>query len=264
MRDHEAGRGTKVELDAFGTKHTTYLSTDGIAKNRLDSKFASSPLARRFLDELRGQKVLLMAELKRGPVWDIDKGITLRIKQPLPNHEAVSLLRSAYLMVFSLLGRGGYRYTESEAIRPIREQIMNPDVELVPCHLWDLSSLPGAKNQIIMKRDRPFCWIAKIGSIGVMLPHTGTTEQYKEVMELPEHITLEHKDLVGWRPAKFGQQFSFEMPLYKDSEHAGKDLFGRELTISAGEYERQVVVVNQQGLICTFLPTGPTRPHFRG
>ena len=61
-------------------------------------------------------------------------------------------------MVFSLLGKGGYRYAESEAIRPIREQIMKPDKELVPFPLWDLSPLPKSKtlmasdNFIIMKR----------------------------------------------------------------------------------------------------------------
>ena len=115
IRDHEAGRGTKMELDIFGTKHTTYFSPDGIAKSRLYSKFASSPLARRFLDESSGREILLLAELTRGPIWESSKGIAMRIKQPSPNHVAVSWLRSAYLMVFSLLGKGGYRYAESEA-----------------------------------------------------------------------------------------------------------------------------------------------------
>ena len=264
IRDHEAGRGTKMELDIFGTKHTTYFSPDGIAKSRLYSKFASSPLARRFLDESSGREILLLAELTRGPIWESSKGIAMRINQPSPNHVAVSWLRSAYLMVFSLLGKGGYRYAESEAIRPIREQIMKPDKELVPFPLWDLSPLPKPKtlmasdNFIIMKRNRPFCWIAKIGNTGVLLPHAGAAKHYKEVIELPDEITLKHKDLIGWRPAKFGQHFSFEMPLYKESEHVDKDLFGIELTMPVGEYERQTVVVNQQGLICTFLPIGPT------
>ena len=93
---------------------------------------------------------------------------------------------------------------------------------------------------------------------GVLLPHAGAAKHYKEVIELPDEITLKHKDLIGWRPAKFGQHFSFEMPLYKESEHVDKDLFGIELTMPVGEYERQTVVVNQQGLICTFLPIGPT------
>ena len=44
---------------------------------------------------------------------------------------------------------------------------------------------------------------------------------------------------------------------------ADKDLFGMEITIPAKEYERQFVVVNQQGLICTFLPIGLTRPRRR-
>ena len=136
---------------------------------------------------------------------------------------------------------------------------MKPDGELVPWPIWNLPSLPGAKNQIMMKRDRPFCWIAKIGSIGVMLPHTGTTEQYKEVMELPEHITLNGKGRISWRPEKFGRRLTRDLSFGKDSGYVGQDFFGM-IHAPKGEYEQQFVVVNQQGLICSFLPIRATRP----
>ena len=259
----KTGRGTRVELDVFGTKHTTYLSPDGITENDLDSRLASKPNVKGFLDDLGDRKLVLLAELERGPVWDVSKGITLTTKRPPANQMAVSWLRSAYLLVFSLLGQGGYRYAESEAIRPIREQIMKPDDELVPCLLLDLSPLydllPSSyKNIIILINwQQPFCWIVKIGSMGVLLPHGGTTKHYREVVALPDQIKIGGR-LRWWRPEKFGKKLSFELPLREDSDQVDKDLFGSELTVSVGELERRCIVVNQQGLFTTFIPFGPT------
>ena len=269
MVDRTAGRGTKVELDVCGTKQTTYFSPEGTMDAESVGRRTSDPavmqMRDRLRDRLRGQKIVLWAEMKRGPDsdWDVNKGITITIKQPPPNHVAVSWLRSAYLLVFSLLGQGGYRYAESEAIRPIREQIMKPDDELAPCLLLDLSPLYGllpssSKDIIILNnRHQPFCWIVKIDSMGVLLPHGGTAEHYREVVELPDQIKIVGR-LRWWRPEKSGEKPSFELSLREDSGQVDKDLFGSELTVSVGEREQRCIVVNQQGLICTFIPFGPT------
>ena len=45
----------------------------------------------------------------------------------LRHYEKISLIKSAYLMVFSLMGIGGYHFAENVALKPIREQIMNPE-----------------------------------------------------------------------------------------------------------------------------------------
>ena len=260
------GQGTKVRINICGGDHTTYFLSDSDARAKLERLAISDPATRQLQRRLDGQEIVLLTKGKRGAVWDPSKGITMSTVRPPWNQVKVSELRSAYLMVFSLLGRGGYRYAESEAIRPIREQIMKPDEELVPCPLWSLPASKlrmASKNLIIMKRNRPVCWIAKIGNRCVLLPHAGTAKHYNEVVELPDRVTREHKGLVGWSPVKFGQHVSLDLPLYKDSEYADKDLFGMEITIPAKEYERQFVVVNQQGLICTFLPIGLTRPRRR-
>ena len=264
MMDQKAGRGIKVELDVCGTKHTTYFSPDGAMDAGSVGRRTSSPDAQRLrsqlLSELNGQKIALWAEMKRGPDsdWDVNKGITITLKQPSPNHVVVSWLRSAYLLVFSLLGQRGYRYAESEAIRPIREQIMKPDDELVPSPLCDLSPPPAPKDLIIMNNwQQPFCWIVKIGNMGVLLPHSGNAMHYKEVVELPDQIKIVG-ELRGWRPAKFGEGFSRELTLREDSDQVGKDFFGSEFTVSAGEHERRCIVVDQQGLVCTVMPFGPT------
>ena len=257
-RDREAGRGVRVELDVFGTKHTTFFSPDGIAKIGLDSKLASSTNMKNFLGKMSGHRFHLLTEMKRGPIWDVSKGITLTIKRPRPNHTAVSWLRSAYLLVFSLLGRSGYRYAESEAIRPIREQIMNPDDELLPWLLCDVSRLRLPNELIIMNNWKQlFCWIVKVGSMGVFLPHGSTSNHCREVLKMPDQIVP--TEFRGWHPAAFGKSVSCELTLHEDSTHANADLFGHELTIPSGELERQCIVVNQQGLVCTIMPFGPTR-----
>ena len=153
----KAGRGEKVELDVCGAKHTTYLSPDGISRKDLDSRLVSEPLVKSFLQQLGDRKLIFLAQLQRGPDWDVTKGITITARRPSANHMAVSWLRSSYLLVFSLLGQSGYRYAESEAIRPIRDQIMRPDEELVPSLLCDVSQLRVPDELILINNwQQPF------------------------------------------------------------------------------------------------------------
>ena len=256
--DAETGRGIKVELDVCGTKHTTYLSPDGIEKSDLDTRLLSSPDVESFLKrmESKGQKTVLLAQITRGPNWDVSKGITISAKKPSPHRIAVSWLRSAYLLVFCLLGPSGYRYAQSEALRPIRDQILNPDTDIVPPLLCNIPLLGLPKELIfINKWQHPYCWIVKIGDLGVLLPHGGSADHYKKVQDLPDKILP--KELIGWYPRKFGESKSFELSLRQDSPHLGRDLFGQEITISHGDFERKCMVVNQHELLGTYLPSSP-------
>lgn len=121
-RDSKLGRGEKVEIDIFGTKHTTFLTHNGITKSQLHPKLAGNKRAISFLEQMqeRGQKTILIAEITRGPNWDVSKGITVTSKQPSVQKVAVSYLRSAFLLVFCLLGPAGYRFASSKALEPIR------------------------------------------------------------------------------------------------------------------------------------------------
>ena len=258
IRDMKTGRGMKVEIDVCGTKHTSYLSPDGIKKSDLDTRLARNPNVASFLNRMEqsGQRTLLLAELTRGPIWDVSKGIKLSSTEPSGHRIAVSWLRSAYLLVFSLLGSSGYRYAESDAIRPIRDQIMNPHLETVPSLLCDVSRHNLPNDLIVINNwQPPYCWIVKIGSLGVLLPHGGTAEHYSDVQNLPDKIIP--KGATGWFPVKFGASQSFELTLREDTVHVGRDLFGQEITIAHRDYERKCMVVNQQGLVGTFLPSSP-------
>ena len=41
------------------------------------------------------------------------------------------MLKSAYLMVFSLIGANGYKFAENIGLRPVREQTMNPEKKIL-------------------------------------------------------------------------------------------------------------------------------------
>lgn len=259
LMDREmSGGGVKVALDVFGTKHTTYfLPDDDALQKRIANLSVRNPGVKDLQEQIKsdGRKTVLLTEITRGPTWDPSTGISVTPVRPQWDRVAVSWVRSAYLMVFSLLGKGGYKYAESESVRPIRNQLMNPAEDLEACSLWDLSSLSTSKNLIIMRRrEDPACWLVKLDKIGVMLPKGGTAEKQLEVTELPDQVTMKRMNLVAWRPTKFGHQLSFELVLRDDSEHAGRELFGRELQIPVGEHEHRLVVANQEGLNATFLP----------
>ena len=62
---------------------------------------------------------------------DRNKGISFKIPQR-DDYEFVSMIKSAYLMVFSaLMGANGYIFAENIGLRPVREQIMNPKKKIL-------------------------------------------------------------------------------------------------------------------------------------
>lgn len=256
IQDTKSGRGEKVELDIFGTKHTTFLTPKGITKTQLHPQLLGNSRAHSFLEEMerKGQKTILIAEITRGPNWDVSKGITLTSKLPTVQQVAVSQLRSAFLLVFCLLGTAGYRFATSGALEPIRKQIMHPEREQIPSLLYNIGETRLPKVAILANTwQQPFCWFVKVGEFGIVLPHGGSADHYSEVQALPEQ--MKPKISAGWYPTKFGVSMAFDMTLREDSPHAGQDLFGREMTISREGFERKIMVVNQDGLVGTFLPS---------
>lgn len=253
--DRKEGRGVKVEVDAFGTKHTTFLSTPHAPTSNPTQWLQENANAGALRDRLRDKRVTLFAEMRRGPIWDPSKGITVSVKQPSSHHVASSYLRSAFLLVFSLLGTTGYQFARSKALQKIREKIMRPEEEVISSLLCEFQSA-GTEDLIIMHNsNQPPCWIVKINTIGILLPHAGSNEHYLEVTNMPDEI--EGVRLKGWRPTVFGTAVAMDLRLNENSTHVGKDLFGQEMTVTVGEYERKLIVVNQCGPVCTFMPFGP-------
>ena len=109
---------------------------------------------------MRGSMAL--TSLPSGSELDVNKGIRIGIKRPNPTHVTISLLRSAYLLVFSLLGIKGYRYAESEALSKVREQIMRPDEQIVESRVGTVSGLEEGLVLISLQfGHKPFFLVSK-------------------------------------------------------------------------------------------------------
>ena len=250
----KSGRGVEVELEIFGQKHTTYLSIDGPMSRAALDKASRDELTRKFIEYNPGREFVMIAPMVRGPVWDATKGIAIRKKeQPEQKYLAASHLRSAYLLVFSLLGSSGYTYAESGPLKKIRDQIKQPDLEIAPYLICDLSRYTTPRNAIsINNSDRPYSWIVKLGPVGVILPHGGAFEKYDELVNSSDPISS-FKPI--WNTASFGRAPSFDFELPAQQPFRGKDLFGQELTFAIEQYEYRAVVVYQQDLLITVLAT---------
>ena len=265
ITDAESGRGVKLEINAFGTKRTTYLSPVGITKDNLNTRLARSPLVDKLFTDLQshGREAVLLAEFTKSADFDFGKGITISSREPSKQHLEVSWLKSAYLMVFCLLGTYGYRYAGSESLVPIREQILNPDDKIVTRAIRKKipSTLPD-EVLFINKRQLPYCWMVKVGDSCVLLPRGGSGAAYREMENLPDPVSFRLE--VGWYPRKFGEGNAVELPLRSGSDLENKDLFGQELTFEQCGSEYKFMVVNQDGLTCTFLPSSLAIPRPNG
>ena len=136
---------------------------------------------------------------------------------------------------------------------------MNSDQEIVPSLLCDVSNLNAPKNLVLVNNwQHPYCWIVKMGEMGVLLPHGGDAEHYEAVIEMPDKIRP--REIVGWRPSKFGTNPSIDLTLREDSHLADQDLFGQEMTIQHDKIARKCMVVNQQGFLCTFIASSLSIP----
>ena len=101
----------------------------------------------------RGALRLVRSQSRRTSEETHDGHRTLagRCKGKVPNarHLEVGWLRTAYLLVFSLLGPGGYVFARSAALRPVREQIQNPDEEIATALLRGHPSESSVRAQVL-------------------------------------------------------------------------------------------------------------------
>jgi len=72
--DRTAGRGVKVELNIFGTLHTTYFSPEGFSPEHL-AEISSSPLAKEFVEKRPADQVHLLAEITKSLSWTLRRGL---------------------------------------------------------------------------------------------------------------------------------------------------------------------------------------------
>ena len=190
-----AGGAPELDFNVKGARRTARFRPDGIPLSELPYRFADSEAAKAAEREFGRETIVAVTQpIAFDQATTIDK-ITVAPKVPNARHLEVGWLRTAYLLAFSLLGRGGYVFSRSEALRPVREQIPNPDEEIATELLRGHESLALSGTVITLRSNaRPFFWSIRFdGGACVLLPHGGSLDHYRRIAELPEHQSIR-----GW------------------------------------------------------------------
>ena len=146
-------------------------------------------------------------------------------------YASIAWLKAAYLSVFSLLGKYGYRFAQGEAVEQVRKQIMEPSKEVLrQFHFAVPPEWKHGNGVAISCKPRP-CWVIKMKDRLVVLPRGWDTSFYEWVESA---MSGEGKLALGggpqWNPYKFGHvasgSGSFIEGRGRDPRQDGADLFG--------------------------------------
>ena len=205
----EAGRGIDqaaairaqdrfgVTVDILGKRDTFMLSLDGKA---LTTPFAGfSKQDWRDLEDSESQT------------------FTMSLKIPDAKAVAASSLKSAYLAMFSLLGRhGGYSYVQGGALTPIRQRIMDPlKYSAVGEYVIKAPDDVSLKDIALVSEPLP-CWMLKIADHLVFLPPNGDSrisQPLKELEKLGEGDPLTLSGHASWSLPTFGTLYTVSVHL---------------------------------------------------
>ena len=154
---------------------------------------------------------------------------TLRLQYSFDERYAsVAWLKAAYLSVFSLLGKYGYRYAQGEAIEQVRGQIMEPNREILRHFLF--SAPPEWQDEdgiAIARRERP-CWAVKMKDRLVLLPRgwdASLHEWVESTMNEEGKLTLGGGSM--WYSHRFGDMATGSISFREDADFLKRnDIFG--------------------------------------
>ena len=232
--DHLSGRGTRVEVDFFGAGITSgYVRPKD---DEMAARLARQPVPTS-IRELRG-RVMPLRSLPIGPELDPKRGIRFRIRRPNPHRVAVSWLRSAYLLVFALLGREGYRYANSPSLGPIREQIMNPnEVRISGCLNGECSGVDFPVDPVIMLNHsyKPPFWAIRFGPKSVILPCGGPIDRFLQLTHRPVETSVEFDRMGLWARTQFGNAPVVAFAMKHETDVTRLDFVGGLLEILTKE-----------------------------
>ena len=178
---------------------------------------------------------------------------TLRQTEPKPDAILLGLLKSAYLMVFSLLGAAGNRYAQGEAVSSIREQLLSPEKKLIRplVAFTDDPANPHFPEHAVLLLTEYQCWAVKIHTDLVILPPGGSIDRYQRIAgALEPPLTL--GSTVRWTAPKFGGN----RPVYGKKSDAlkTKHLFGASFPNPRQDY---VVVYEEADMVAVLPVSGP-------
>ena len=244
----------EVEIETSGIRRRARFWPDGIPPSRMPYRFGSSPAAKEAQRELSKETIVAVtAPMQFDQPTTIEK-ISMSPIIPNPRHVEVGYLRSAYLLVFSLLGESGYVYARSEAIGMIRAQILKPDDEVGPSLVRSFAPKASSGNMITLRNNaRPFFWSVRFDDgTCVILPHGGSKHHYRQIADLPAEQRIQGWE---WKPGKFGENYVDRRRLLRQSVSGEHGLFGREyMTVADDGSEQRWIAVNEMG---DSMPAGP-------
>ena len=196
-KDWAEGRGARIVVDSFGHKRSArYISDD-----------QNAPYPARF--HLFRNGTIRSDLLLRREHLGVNKGITFEIPQR-DDFEFVSMIKSAYLMVFSLMGANGYKFAENVGLQPVREQIMNPTKKILGDRFiatmeFDSDALRKADRPIILMcraASHPF-WIVPMRDDKAIVLPSGGTEPITNFAMNSETTSIPFGSLTGWVSRRF-------------------------------------------------------------
>ena len=195
--NHGTGRGVeqatiraaRMEATIYiaGLPHRAYLS---------ESRPHISIQGRRAAAEQR----IVSETLRRG--GDMKLTATL----PTRHHASVVYLKAAYLTVLCLLGKYGYNWAASSALRVVRAQIRSPKEEIIDRFAFSARESILENGTAINTRHATPCWAVKIGDCLVVLPpdtNDGSFYAGRGPFSGNDNATLGGGPM--WFPAKFGR-----------------------------------------------------------
>ena len=216
--DWSSGRGAPVEVDFLGHRISSrYIPND-----------PKSPLPVRVRDLRKG--TIKIGALPPRERLDLSKGIRFRI--PMLRHfEKISLIKSAYLMVFSLMGNGGYHFAENVALEPVREQIMNPEEIILKGAFVVNGVMDGTsgtkRNLITLYRVYPSCWMVPLWNNNVVVLPCGGSKPIDEFVFPKESFSIPTEMFSFWASCRFDSSVPMVGSVIEESSVEDESLVGR-------------------------------------
>ena len=218
-REWAAGQGAPIVVDLFGQKKT----------HRYIPKDPQAPYPAR--KHLMRNGTIELGPLPGKDRLDVNKGISFRIPQR-DDYEFVSMVKSAYLMVFSLMGANGYTFARNIGLAPVREQIMNPDRKILKggfiadfqLELGELSKL--GMSVVFLVRSKPPVWIVPLWNERAVILSCGGAEPIDELVIKGTEFSIPISSLAGWVSERFDGSASIAANLRGGSETPDGSLAG--------------------------------------
>ena len=225
----------KARLDIQGIPHTAYFGQDGTIKIRGRAEMTEE---------------FYMKALKAGERFEVS------YKRPQTRYANVSWLKAAYLSVFSLLGACGYMYAEGSAIRQVREQIQEPDKDIIRNYALE-SENPCGPDGVLLNRKKHPCWAVKMNKCIVLLPGSEDDSFYRL-----NKVFVDDKGELGdgplFYPSKFGKNNAAFVEISDANafeKYMGSGLFGRNGEYSIGETKVPFVIADYNRHLISILIT---------